>query len=259
MAAATRIDSTLGTNFTQATLVSALKTAFANAGFNAPIDDYASGTDRILVYSFVTDSTKTYGTSYYRLRIATTFVINQAIYSTWNVTNHTGTNGSSETSYTALSTSNTVNFTSLNGGSEFKFVFVTQSNNVIPLGVIAPTTRPNWWNLNNWNYAFIWSAVTLATLTSTNLNPYSSTAYSLIINNSLLLYANTQTGNADVLAGLIIVSNTGRGIAGKTSDNLASGCVYNLTRYSAIASDIASEVFLIINFISGGLVVKVAV
>jgi hypothetical protein len=254
---AIRTDSTLGTNFTQATLFAAIKAAMLNAGFSNPIDDYTSGTDRIAVYAFVTDATKTYGTTYYRVKVTSALGISSTLFATWNVTSHSGTQQGAEANYSAFSTSNTIQFTALNGGSEYKFVFLTQTTVIIPLGVIAPENKPNWWNLNNWNYAFYLAATSLTTLQGTTLSPYANSSYSLLINNSLMINANLQTGDTDVLTGLIVLSASGRGIAGKTSDDLGSACVNATTRYNTIATDNINQNFLIINPVSGGLVIKV--
>lgn len=254
---ATRTDTTLGTNFTQATLFAAIKTAMANAGFSAPIDDYTSGTDRIVIYAFITDATKVYGTTYYRIRVASSLIIYSSLYQNWNTGTHNGANPSNEYSFLALSTNVAVNFTALNGGSEYKFLFITQGTILVPLGVISPAIKPNWWNLNSWNYAFIWANGALSGFGSTALNPYGNVAYSPIINTALMANANPQTNVSDILTGIVILTNTNRGIAGKTSEELGSACAAASSRYNTIATDNINENFLIINPVAGGLVIKV--
>lgn len=254
---AIRTDSTLGTNFTQATLSAAIKAAMTSAGFSGTIDDYTSATDRYLVYSFVTDATKTYGTVYYRIRISTAFIIYCSIYSSWNSTLRTGNNASSEITFAGLTTANTINFVSLNGGIEYKIVLITQTATFIPLGIISPSNKPNWWNLNQWNYAFFWSSPLLSIVTGSTLNPYGSTAYSFINNDNRMSNANLQTGTSDILTGLILTTSTARGIVGKTSEDLGSACVSASSRYNTIPSDTVNQDYLIINPVSGGLVIKV--
>jgi hypothetical protein len=253
---ATRLNSTLGTNFTQATLVTALKAAMLDAGFSAPVDEYTFGTDKVIVYSFIVDSSQTFGTTYYRIRVSSAFIIFHSLYATWNTTSHTGLNPSPEYSFNALVTTNTINFTALNGGGEYKFLFITQNSAIVPLGVIAPANKPNWWNLNNWNYGFIWTSVNLNILASTAINPYNASTYNLIINNSTMVSANPQTGATDVLTGLILLTASNKGIAGKTSEDLGSACIFSTSRYNTIPSDTVNQNFLIINPVAGGLVIK---
>jgi hypothetical protein len=255
--AATRTNLVLGSNFTQATLVDALKLGMSNAGFSAPIDEYISGSDKVVVYSFVTDSAKTFGTTYLRIRVTTTLSIAAVLYANWNVISHSGSSGSPKAQFSGLVTNNSVNFTALNGGAEFKFLFITQGTTIIPLGIFAPANKPNWWNVDNWTYAFTWASSSLNTVTGTAINPYAQSTYSLLINNSLMINANPQTGTSDVLTGLILLNNSGKGIAGKTSDDLGSACVSGTTRYNTISSDTANHNFLIINPASGGLVIKI--
>ncbi|WP_029635987.1 hypothetical protein [[Scytonema hofmanni] UTEX B 1581] len=254
---AIRKDSTLGASFTQATLFAAIKAATLDAGFSNPIDDYTSGTDRIAVYAFVTDASKTYGTTYYRVRVTTAFSVSISLYQAWNSTTHTGTNGSGEYTSSTLIASNTVNFVALAGGSEYKFVFITQNTTFIPLCVIVPSTRPSWWNLNNWNYAFLLVTNSLNVAVSTGLNPYSNVTSNLLINNALMATANPQSNLSDVMTGLIFMSSSTRGISGKTSDDLGSACVFASSRYNIIATDTMDQNFLIINPVAGGLVIKI--
>jgi len=255
---AIRTNSTLGTNFTQATLIAAIKTAMLAAGFNNPVDDYSFGSDRIFVYAFVTDATKTYGTVYYRIKVTAAFAISATIHSSWNSTNHTGNNGSLEFIFATLANTNTVIFTSLNGGTEYKFVFLTQAlSTIIPLGVISPANKPNWWDLNQWNYAFFWNANTLNALTGTTLNPYANNNYTAFLNDSRMGAANVQTGLSDILTGVLFFTNANRGVTGKSSEDLGSGAVLSSSRYNTIPSDTVNQDYLIINPVAGGLVIKV--
>lgn len=255
--AAIRTDSTLGTNFTQATLFAAIKAAMTSAGFSTSVDDYTSGTDRIAVYTFVTDASKTYGTIYYRIRLLSNFTVLTGLYTTWNTITHTGNSASNEISFTGFVATNSVNFTTLNGGTEYKFVFVTQGSTFVPLGIIAPVNRPNWWNLNNWHYAFMWQTSTLNAFAGSTTNPYSNNLYTLLLNSSLMLNSNQQTGNTDILTELILLSNSGRGIAGKSSDDLGLGCLSASSRYNTIPTDNINQNFLVINPVAAGLVVKI--
>jgi hypothetical protein len=104
---------------------------------------------------------------------------------------------------------------------------------------------------------FFWNTFNFGTMLGTTLNPYAGNNYSLMINDTRLSVANAQTGLSDIMTGLIIFSSTNRGIAGKTSEDLGSGCISASSRYNTIPSDTANQNYLIINPVAGGLVIKV--
>ena len=65
---ASRIDSSLASGFTQASLYAFVKQGFTNAGFTSPTDEYvspnatnANTNDLGVVYPYVVDNTKSYG------------------------------------------------------------------------------------------------------------------------------------------------------------------------------------------------------
>lgn len=258
MAIATRIDSFVAPTLTQATLFDGIKAAFNNAGANAPFDDYTSGTDRIVVYAIALDASKTYGTTYLRIRLTTGFVIGQQLYSTWNTSTKTGLNPSAEITYTALIVTTQVNFTALNGAAEFKLVMLTQGAIAIALGFVSPANRPAWWDLNAWNYCFLATAATFAVFRSTNLNPYSSSDNDSSLNIARMGTANVQTNRRDLLPGVIFYSQTNQGISGRTSDDLVMIAGSGTTRYDTIQIPGDTKQYLLLNPASGGLAVRIA-
>lgn len=258
MAIASRIDSFVAPTWTQATLFDGIKAAFANAGYFAPFDDYTGGTDRIVVYAIALDATKTYGTTYLRIRLTNTFTIGQQLYSTWNTATKTGLNPSSEITYTALTATTQVNFTALNGATEFRLVMLMQGTNAIALGFVAPANRPTWWDLNAWNYCFLPTTITFAAFRSTNLNPYSNTEHDSSLNVSRMGIANSQTNRRDLLPGVIFYTQTNQGISGRTSDDLVMLAGSGTTRYDTIQIPNDTKQYLLLNPASGGLAVRIA-
>jgi hypothetical protein len=258
MAIALRTQTTLASGITQTTVVSALLTAFTNAGYNTPVDNYTSGTDRILVYSFVVDSTKTFGTVYYRVRITSALSVFVQLYTAWNTTTKVGANASGEFNPITLTTTSTISFDALNGSSEYKFVVITQSTTSIILGVIAPANKPTWFDLNTFPYGFMFSNSSINTLIGCGLNPYSNVSYSTSLNNSLLALANTQTNARDILTGVMLFSASTRGIGGRTSDDVVSASASGTSKFDVLAVPGSSNQYLVINNVSGGIAFRIA-
>lgn len=258
MAIATRTDSFVAPTWTQATLFDGIKAAFSNAGYATTFDDYTSGTDRIVVYAIALDATKTYGTTYLRIRLTNTFTIGQQLYSTWNTATKTGLNPSAEITYTAPIATTQVSFTALNGAAEFKLVMLSQGTNAIALGFVSPANRPAWWDLNAWNYCFVAIANTFTTFRSTNLNPYNNTESDSSLNQTRMGIANSQTNRRDLLPGVIFYSQTNQGISGRSSDDLVMLAGTGTTRYDTIQIPNDTKQYLLLNPASGGLAVRIA-
>lgn len=258
MAIATRIDSFIAPTLTQQTLYDAIKQAFTNAGYPAPFDEYLSGTDRVVVYAIILDSTKVYGTSYLRIRITTTLVIGQQIYSTWVISNHTGTNGSLEITYTTLLTTTQVNFVCLNANPEYKLILLTQGALYFVLGYIIPEFKPDWWDLNAWNYSFIITSNTFGAIRSTALNPYGNSDYDTSLNNGRMSTANPQTNRRDILPGVIFYTQASQGIAARSSDDWVMSAVNGATKYDILQQPGDTKQYLVLNPANGGLAVRTA-
>ena len=258
MAIATRTDTFLAPTITQQTLYDAIKAAFINAGFSAPYDEYVSGTDKIVVYAIALDAAKTYGTSYLRIRLTNTFIVGQQLYSTWNFATHAGTNGSSEVTYTAFTTNAQINFTALNGSNEYRLSLLSQGTNFINLGFVAPINKPAWWDLNAWNYCFLFANNTFALFRSTLLNPYANSDHDSFLNTSRLSTANNQTNRRDLLPGIIFLTQTNQGISGRSSDDLVMLAGAGTTRYDVVQIPNDTKQYLVLNPAAGGLAARVA-
>ncbi|OCQ98966.1 hypothetical protein BCD64_23290 [Nostoc sp. MBR 210] len=255
MTVATRTDNTITATINQTKLVDGIKTAMINAGFSGTYDDYTS-TNRILVYELVVDSSKTYGKVYFIISVSSGLVITTQVAATWNATSHTGTGLSTTTTNTAFATGSNIICTAFNGGSEYKLVQLVQGSVVVPLGLIAPATRPNWWDLNLWPYGFSPTGSGWATLRSSSINPYSNDAYNALLNTTSLGTANPQTSRRDVLTGIVLLSASNAGAACKTSDDLASVAASGATRYDAIQPQGTIQQFTIVNPTAGGFAIR---
>lgn len=256
MAIASRIDTFITPTITQQILYDGIKAAFANTGFTALFDEFVTGTDRIAVYAIVLDNTKTYGTTYLRVRVTTTFIVGQQLFSTWNAATDTGTNSSAEITYAALVANVQVNFTALNGATEFKLVMLTQGATAIALGFISPFNRPSWWDLNAWNYCYLATTNTFAVFRSTALNPYTNAENDTSLNVVRMGTANAQSNRRDLLPGIIFYSQSNQGISGRTSDDLVMVAASGTTRYDTIQIPGDTKQYLLLNPSSGGLAVR---
>ena len=258
MAVATRTITTLAAPFTQAQLSAALQTAFSNAGFSSVFDSYTNGTDLILVYAFVSDAAKTFGTTYLRLRISNTFIIYQQLYSGWNSTTHVGTGSSAEVSYSTLLNTTNVVFNALNGSNESRLVMINQGATFLPLGIVIPATMRNSWNLNSYTNGYIFTANTMLVMRSTANNQYTSNDNDIALaGSSRLATANPVDGERDLLTGLVLLNQSNGGFCAKTSDELAVVSSNGSTRYDTFTKSGTSQQYLLINPGNGGLAVRI--
>lgn len=256
MAIFTRIDTSVAPSVSQLNVYDGIKVAFANAGYSAPIDDYISGTDRILVYQITIDATKVYGSAFLKIRVSSTRVIGQQILTNWNVSTHAGLNANTESVYTALTSTNQVNFTALNGGVECKIVIVQQGAVAIFLGYISPENRPSWWNLDSFVYIFHPSSSALSTWKGVNFTPVGDVDLACSLGVAFMADANSQTNRRDILPGIIFYSRGNQGIVGKSSDDLAMVAASGTTRFDTLQIPNDTKEYLLIAPFSGGLAVR---
>lgn len=259
MAIATRTDSFLAPTITQQLLYDAVKQSLTNAGYVPPFDEYTSGTDRIAVYAIVLDNTKIYGTTYLRVRVTTTFVVAQQLYSTWNTSTRTGINPSTEHLSTAFLATTQINFVALNGGSEYKFSLIQQGALFYSLGYFAPVNRPAWWNLDAWNYCFHPMDATFQSFRGTGVTPYTTnnSTYDTSLNNGRMATANQQTNRRDIVPGLLFYNQANQGVSGRSSDDLVMTAASGATRYDTFQAPSDTKQYLLLNPASGGLAVRI--
>ncbi|RUT08429.1 hypothetical protein DSM106972_015970 [Dulcicalothrix desertica PCC 7102] len=255
MAIATRIDSSLSPTITQSTLADALKTAFINAGFSTPTDDYTSGTDRILVYRFDTETARNKGRNFLRVRISNTLVIACLIGTDWNTTTKAMTDSSAEFAPTALSASLPINFVSLNCASEGRFIFLSQGTAFIPLGILIPANRPTWWNLDTWSYGYFFSTITGLNFRGSSANPYGN-ADNTALTSAFL--SNSNPGlSRDSLAGLVLLNNSNSGISAKTSDDIGTAAGNGAIRYDTLSFNNNTQRYLLAVNTANGLIFRI--
>lgn len=259
MPIATRTDSALAPTLAQASLVSALKTALTAAGLSTLVDDYTSGSDRIIVYQIIQDASKVFGTSYLRVRITSTLTVATQILSGWTVATHSGSNASTELSFATFSTSVGISFYALNASPELNLVMIAQGATHVAVGVLSPYYRPSWWDLNSYSYAFIPTSNSLTGWRAPNSNPYTSNDYASSLGNASLNSPSRVTNRRSVGMGVILFAPSFEGDTGRTSDEIATCAAVGLSRYDLLqVPGSPNRDYLILNNAAGGIGVRVA-
>lgn len=258
MAIAIRTDSFLTPTFTQQGLYDAIKVAFVNTGFATIFDEFLSGTDRVVVYAIILDATKTYGTTYLRVKVTTTFIIGQQLFATWNAATDTGTGATTEITYTALPNTSPITFIALNGSNEYRLAILQQGSTIIVLGFISPANKPAWWDLVAWNYCFLFTTNVFFIMRSTTFNPYANTEHDSTLNTGRMGFANSQTNRRDLLPGIVFFTQSNQGISGRSSDDLVMISASGSSRFDTIQIPGDTRQYLLLNPASGGLAVRVA-
>ncbi|NJM23519.1 MAG: hypothetical protein HC787_11015 [Nostocaceae cyanobacterium CSU_2_110] len=256
MTIATRTDTTVAATVTQTSLVNALITAFTSAGFSTAIDNYTVSTDRILVYKVDVDSTKTFGSNFLRIRITSALQVFQQVMTGWNVTTKVATNASTEVSMGIFVTTTSIQFVALSAGLEGKFVACTQGTLFMLLGLLVPSERPTWWDLNSWSWGFIFISTTLLALRSSARFPYSSSEYEFLSSVRIANF-NPQTNRRDVLSGNVLLTSGNAGIAGKTSRDIGLACGSGSARYDTFSFPPDTKQYLLINNTASGLAMRI--
>lgn len=245
--AVTKTSTTLQSGFTQANLADEIKAAFIAFGFTL-VEDYTA-TDRLLVFSYAFDATKTFGTIYLRVRLTAALAVNQSIGTAWNTTTKAIANESTASTAVGFIATSPLEIISYSRGSELKFLQLSQGTTTTTfLGTIRPENKPSWWNENTYPYCFIPNCNSnpnyFSTLYSSSLNPYSNNQCNLLFSGALST-ANSVTGKRDVVAGLLLLSNSNQGIAGKTSTDIALAAASGLAKLDTLQVSAAEEYTLL--------------
>lgn len=256
MPVATKTVSLLDPTITQQTLYDALKLAFSNAGFGIPFSEFTSGTDKVIIYQFVVDATKTYGKTFIRVRVTALLAIGHQIYSTWNTANNTGASPSPEIVYPSLTNNSPIGFTSFSASPELYAVAIYQGGYYAVISFLLPSSRPYWWDLNAWNYGFMATSTTFTLFYSTALNPYGNVSYDTSLNSPRLSTSNLYTNRRDLIQGLFVFTQTNTGIAGKTSEDLVSVAATGMNRLDIIQVPGQTIEYTLINPASGGFAIR---
>lgn len=258
MVTATRTTITSPATLNQQTLGDAIKSVLSTAGLTTVYDDTVTSTNRNIVYQIVVDSTKTYGTWYYRIRIDSTLNIITSAGTAWNKTTAVMTNGTSETGWGIPNGAYPTSIVAVNCGTDGSLAFLLNNNTVWTLGVFFPATRPSWWDMNFWTWGFHFSHGAHATCKSTTVNPYGNENYNTLWARSDMAYPNNQFKFIDILRGNILFSQSNQGIAGRVGDDWGIGCFYGISPFQTDNLPSTGELFFIPTGGSGGLCIKIA-
>lgn len=253
---ATRTTTTLSAPISQSNLCTALQSVFSTAGLGNPIDDFTSGTDRILIFAKTT-GTGTFGTIYLRLRITSGLRVFQQLFTTWNSSTNSGTRPISEHEYDTLSSDIDIKFDIFNREPEYWLILVSQSSKFLPLGMVAPSIKRSNFSFNSFAWGFIFTS---KNMTNVRGSPgyYSSDNYELSLAGSgRLSNADPIDNERDVITGIMLLSQSNQGIAGKFSDDLAVIAAAGTSRYDNVLISGTSEQYLIIAPGPGGIGVRI--
>ncbi|WP_310410564.1 hypothetical protein [Chamaesiphon sp. OTE_8_metabat_110] len=220
---------TLAAGYTQQQLYDELKAALQVAGFSAPIDENGSpGTTMDQVYS-ITYNAAAKGTVFFRIQIATSFLITPNLFDTYNSTTNTGTNTSiTPLTYAPLNTQQ-LNIITINNPEMRGLALVTGSTELGFLGVIRPATKVAEWDEALWTFAFIPGVTTgkLRTVAAPVCPPIASSLtcnFGFNQDGTLLTTPSAITGKSDIFPFGILVAlgaATAASYAGAFSADLA--------------------------------------
>jgi hypothetical protein len=252
MTVATRTNSALAATITQASLTSAINQALLDSGFTQFSSYTLSGTN-FLVYAF-SSGTGVVSVTYYRVSVTSGLVVSHQLFSGWNTTTNSGTNGSGEVFSTTFVGSQIISFISLNAFPEYRKVLVIQGSVAMMLGCMNPQQRQTIWALDTWNHNFIWASFTA--LVSTTLNPFSNVNYTpRDINESNLASPSTAFNASTIDAGLKIFTNSLQGCWTQTSNDIACAPTTGRSRGDTFTAN--GFTFLVCDIGSGRLLLRV--
>lgn len=225
---ATRTQTILSPTVTQLALADAIKAAFVALGYSS-VDDYISGTDRLLVFSLQQDATKTYGTIFLRCRITTALAVSQTIGVSFNSTTKALTNESSAAAVITFGSTTEINLITYANGSQYRLVTLNQGTGTSTtiLGIFRPTNKPSWWDEGVSPYAFIAfnnNNTNLKDFVCANLPPFTSMTGAGIESSSRMTNPNPITGKRDLLPNLPLYTSTSHGICGNLPEDFALVC-----------------------------------
>lgn len=258
---ATKTESSVAPNITQASLIAGIKSAMAATGYSSnPFDEYTSGTDRFLVYQITFDAAKTYGVVYLQIKVTSALAVAQRLYTGWDAVAHTGTNPGTETAVTGATFASNIqiDFLGLAKSPEFRIVGIYQGNTYCFLGYLRPENKPTWWDENSFPYCFIpLSSSNWLTWYTAGITPYTgslSTSGRVQSNFTVSQMANVNpiTNRRDIVSGLMLFAASNEGIAGRTSNDVAMVSATGLARRDAIQVAAGVEEYLLLLPTAGG-------
>lgn len=244
---------------TQDALIQVIKTAFNNFGGTSTLFvEKVQGTNKVVVFKIDLQSETGIHTTYLQIKITNNLAVSQQLFAGWD-NNDSGISGSQESTPITLYKPSPINIRTFYKSDEFAFLVFFQPARYLLLGWLRPQTKHPDFNEaiapfifqsnNDWNKPFVnWH--------STALSPYGNAAYTSNMGSPYLSQANPSNNKRDLLAGMLLFSNSGRGIAGKTSTDIVSAASAGLNTFESIQGADGSQYTLLYPG-NGGLAVKV--
>ena len=212
---------TIAATLTQASIYAGIKSVFSSLGYTAYAEYISSGT-LFVVYQKVFNS-KTFGNIFLRIGVTTGLAISQTIGTAVDTATNTVANASPTIISNAFTAATPIDIRSFKSqASEYDLIHIRQGGSpYIILGWLKPSVLNNI-DENSYTAALMFASVSNSvSLLGTALNPYSNANYSAY-SNGYLTYAN-HYGLRDLFPNMPILTSTGRGIFGLTSDDFAIG------------------------------------
>lgn len=223
---ATRTQQALIQPITQTALVDACKPKFSEIGYTL-LDDYISGTDRFLVYSYQFDATKTQGTVFFRFKFTTALAVTQQIGTAYNAATKVLSNPGTESFGNTFLSNTNLDLITYSNGNQYRLIFLGQGTGTIYtllLGFIRPDNQPEWWNENLSPYCLVSRNTDphFGTLYPTGLLPFAGANSYTSLPIGALLNANPLNSKRDILNKIPITITGNNGIAGFLPDDICA-------------------------------------
>jgi|GEM_PF-3497490 hypothetical protein len=239
MPAATRTESSLTTlPITVTSFFTALRTALTNAGFpNTVITNQTSA--GYIVYEITLASGFTKGRLYIKISASISgddLTVKSSCLDSWNTALNTGTNESTEATFSTAIKTNTPIYFSAFSHPEARLVCIHQAAPLLAvIGYVRPATKYSWWNENNFVFGFIPKSELLQEFynPSTAGNPYNNGSALQLLNPNLK-DPNPISGRRDVKPAPDLLSFEGMGVAGTFSADILVAATNTIAKFDLI-------------------------
>lgn len=250
----TKTSTFLQSSFTQASLIDQIKTDLIALGFSF-VEDYAA-TDRLIVFSFVYDAAKVFGTLFLRIRITASLGVLQTIGTAWNTTTKALANESTTPGSIAFVSTSPLELVSYSKNPGVKILQLSQGlTTTVFLGLFRPESKPAWWNEDTHPYAFSPNANAWSILYTSTLNPFANASNSIAFSTNLS-GTNAFTSKRDVVAGLTLVNASSNGISGKTSTDIGIAASTGLAKLDTLEVQAGVEEYALLYAGNNGVVLR---
>jgi hypothetical protein len=214
---------------TSVSLRDGLRDALIAMGFPPPLKSYATTTDQFCVWQLDLDTTKTFGRAFYRLRVNnTTLGVTHAVGSGWTDASNTLANPCADTHNTNYVSNIPLQFWGF-VGEEFKLLSISQGTTQQLLGYFRFADAPAF-NEVSFPKIFIPSSSDVATVASTGLTPYSGTALTTSLLQTLMQNADPYLQQRSQVTGIFLFGPSNSGIVARSNDDLSMGACTGMTR-----------------------------